>query len=164
MDTKKITELIKRAESLRESGTPDISGAEDLALAVMNLVSLEEHFFFTGAKTKKQEYFDILPEIRGLRKELLAKLVPKHEGETWCASKHLLAASMRLFEVGSRLESEKKKEEAKEMFARAYKVFSMFWLLRLGLTNLKSLTSEEISRKPMTMEELVAKLADCCNE
>ena len=36
----------------------DLSTEEDLAIAIMNLISLEEHFFFTGAKTDKPEYFD----------------------------------------------------------------------------------------------------------
>jgi hypothetical protein len=95
----------------------------------MNLVSLEEHFFFTGVKTKKDEYFNTSQEIREVRKELLATLMPNHEGETWCISKHLLAATMRLIEVGNKLQSEDKKNEAKNMFDNAYKIYSIFWLL-----------------------------------
>ncbi|MEK7618509.1 MAG: hypothetical protein AAB410_05190, partial [Patescibacteria group bacterium] len=99
-------ELIKRVNELKASGSFDLSTEEDLSLAIMNLVSLEEHFFFTGEKTGKGEYFDLLNSTREIRKTLLAKMIDQHEGETWCISKHLLAATMRLMEVGTKLQSQ----------------------------------------------------------
>src|SRR3989304_8885557 len=108
-------QFLATIEKFKEKAGVDLSTAEDLSLAVMNLISLEEHFFFTGVKTKKDEYFDTSQEIRTVRKELLATLMPNHEGETWCISKHLLAATMRLIEVGNKLHSEKKEKEAKDM-------------------------------------------------
>ena len=128
-----IEEFLTKIESLKEKSGADLSTAEDLSMAVMNLVSLEEHFFFTGLKTKKGEYFDTSQEIREVRKEMLAKLMPNHEGETWCISKHLLATTMRLIEVGTKLQSENKKDEARNMFEKAYKVYSIFWALKLKL-------------------------------
>ncbi|MEK7124781.1 MAG: hypothetical protein AAB864_00030, partial [Patescibacteria group bacterium] len=86
--------LFKKIEAMKASGTVDLSTEEDLSIAVMNLISLEEHFFFTGSKTGKAEYFDLLSEVREMRKELLGKMVDKHEGETWCVTKHLLATAM----------------------------------------------------------------------
>ena len=91
--------LIKKIEEMKSSGTVDLSTEEDLSLAVMNLISLEEHFFFTAEKTGRPEYFDWLNEVRSIRKSLLGRMLDKHEGETWCVSKHLLAATMRLMEV-----------------------------------------------------------------
>ncbi|KKQ20749.1 MAG: hypothetical protein US34_C0005G0013 [Candidatus Nomurabacteria bacterium GW2011_GWC2_36_9] len=82
-----IDEFLVKIESLKEKAGVDLSTAEDLSLAVMNLISLEEHFFFTGVKIKKDEYFDTAEEIRELRKELLKELMPNHEGETWCRSR-----------------------------------------------------------------------------
>ena len=58
-------------------------------------------------------------EVREMRKELLAKLMPEHEGETWCASKHLLSAAMRLMEVGTKLQSDGKTDEAKQILKKA---------------------------------------------
>src|SRR3989344_5516245 len=95
--------LAKIAE-LQENSGVDLSTGEDLSLAVMNLSSLEEHFFFTGVKTHKDEYFDTVVEIREMRKSLLKELMPHHEGETWCISKHLLSTTMRLVEVGNKLQ------------------------------------------------------------
>ena len=73
----------------------DLSSDQDLSIAIMNLVSIEEHFFFTGAKLQKPEYYDMIKDVREMRKELLKKIVKEPEGEIWCISKHLLAASMR---------------------------------------------------------------------
>ncbi len=157
-----MDEFLAKIESLKEKAGVDLSIAEDLSVAVMNLISLEEHFFFTGVKTKKDEHFDTSQEIRSVRKELLAVLMPNHEGETWCISKHLLAATMRLIEVGNKMQSEGKKAEAKNMFEKAYKVYSIFWALKLKLINGHKIkaTAKGNSR----IEDLVSKLADCCDE
>ena len=122
--------LLERIEALKASKSIDLSTEEDLSIAVMNLISLEEHFFFTGVKTDKPHYFDLLQEVRALRKDLLGKLIDRHEGETWCITKHLLATTMRLIEVGTKLHSDGRPAEAKEMFERAHKTYSLFWALR----------------------------------
>ena len=155
-------EFLAKIESLKEKAGVDLSTAEDLSLAVMNLVSLEEHFFFTGVKTKKDEYFDTVQEIRNVRKELLATLMPNHEGETWCISKHLLATTMRIIEVGNKLQSEGKKPAAKAMFEKAYKVYSIFWALKLKLISSRAV--QATAQGSSTLEDLVSKLADCCDE
>ena len=142
----------------------DLSTEEDLAVAIMNLISLEEHFFFTGSKTDKPEYFDLLLEVRSVRTKLLARMIDKTEGETWCVSKHLLATSMRLFEVGTKLQSDNKKDEAKETFEQAYKMFNMFFALRLKIINLSGMKDLTDKNKPMTMKDIMAKLVDCCDE
>lgn len=157
-----IDEFLAKIESLKEKAGVDLSTSEDLSLAVMNLISLEEHFFFTGVKTKKDEYFNTSLQIRDLRKKLLAELMPNHEGETWCISKHLLSATMRLVEVGNKLQSEDKKDEAKSKFEQAYKVYSIFWALKLKLIEGKLI--KETAKNSSQLEDLVSKLADCCNE
>jgi hypothetical protein len=156
--------LLRRVESLKTAEGVDLSTEEDLSIAVMNLVSLEEHFFFTGAKTDKPEYFDLLQEVRGLRKELLGRLIDRHEGETWCISKHLLATTMRLMEVGTKLHSDGKKDDAHEMFARARKTWSLFWALRLKLLDTAGFKNVAAADKPWTLQDIVDKLVDCCDE
>ena len=165
-----IDEFLAKIESLKEKAGVDLSTAEDLSLAVMNLISLEEHFFFTAVKTKKDEFFDTAQEIRGIRKELLAELMPKHEGETWCISKHLLSTTMRLIEVGNKLQSENKKDKAKKMFEKSYKIYSIFWSLKLKLIDGRLIKdtakngSTSLTAGSATLDDLVSKLADCCNE
>ena len=165
MFTKKRFEvLIKKAQAIKQSGQVDLSTEEDLSLAIMNLVSLEEHFFFTGAKTKKAEYFDLLVEAREMRKELLAKMMNKNEGETWCISKHLLATTMRLIEVGIKLQADGQKAAAGDMFVKAYKMYNIFWALRLKLVDATQLKKTSPANKPWSLEDLVNKLVNCCEE
>lgn len=163
-DQKKMDDLIKKVEEMRKSGTVDLSLDEDLSLAVMNLISLEEHFFFTGEKTSKPEYFDLLKEVREMRKELLGKLMKNNEGETWCISKHLLSASMRLMEVGTKLQGSGKKDQAKEFFDRAYRIYALFWALRLKLVDISGLKEIAGKDKPWTADDIVNKLVNCCDE
>jgi len=164
MDKDKFDKLIKKVEEMKKSGTVDLSNDEDLSLAVMNLISLEEHFYFTGEKTGRPEYFDFLNEVRQMRKELLGKLIDKHEGETWCISKHLLSASMRLMEVGTKFLNNEKKREAKEMFDRSYKMYSMFWAIKLKVIDTRGLKETAADEKPWTTQDIVNKLVNCCDE
>lgn len=162
----KMEELMIKIAAQKAKGEIDLSTEEDLSLAVMNLVSLEEHFFMTGEKTGKEEYFDLLSEVRRLRKELLQRLLPKekHEGETWCITKHLLATSMRLMEVGTKLHGDGKRDEAKEMFDRSYQAYSLFWALRLKLINPAEFKQVAAEEKSWTYQDIVNKLVDCCDE
>lgn len=172
MENKKFDEFIKKVDALKKSGSFDLSLDEDLSIAIMNLISLEEHFFFTAEKTKKDEYFDLLSETRAIRKDLLGRMIPAHEGETWCISKHLLAASMRVMEVATKLQTAGKPDEAKAMFDRAYKIYSLFWGLRLKLidvANVKKIGDDKLNTKDTTgtkwtTEDIVNKLVDCCDE
>ena len=160
----KYDALVRKVEALKRSGGVDLSTEEDLAIAVMNLLSLEEHFFFTGAKTGKSEYFDLLAEIRAMRKSLMERLVARHEGETWCIAKHLLAATMRLIEVGAKLHADGKRKEAAEIFAYGHKLSSLFWALRLKLIDASGFREVAASEKPWTLQDIVDKLVDCCDE
>ena len=164
-------ELIQKINALKQSGTVDLSLEEDLSVAIMNLISLEEHFFFTGEKTGKEEYFGLVNQTREIRKSLLAKMMPENEGETWCISKHLLAATMRLMEVGTKLQSQDKKQEAKDMFDKAYEIYNLFWALRLKLidaSEIKKVGDDELNihdaHRPWTKQDIVSKLVDCCKE
>jgi len=156
--------LLRKVESLKAAKGVDLSTEEDLAIAVMNLVSLEEHFFFTGVKTDNAEYFDLLQDVRALRKSLLGRLIDRHEGETWCISKHLLATTMRLIEVGTKLHADGRSADAKETFQQARKTWSLFWALRLKLLDAKGFKQAAARDKPWSLQDIVDKLVDCCDE
>jgi hypothetical protein len=133
----KIDEFIQKTLNMKKQDRMDLSSDEDLSIAIMNLVSMEEHFFFTGAKTGDDTYFDLLNQVRSMRKDLLKRIIKDYEGEVWCISKHLLAASMRLMEYGTKLQSMGNKEDAKAMFQKAYDLYSLFWGLNLNLISVK---------------------------
>jgi len=169
-----VQSLIDKVENMKRQDKMDLSSAEDLSIALMNLISLEEHFFFTGAKLNKPEYFDMLNEIREMRKSLLPKIVQNPEGEEWCISKHLLAASMRLMEVGTKAIGRGKKEEAQEMFEKAYDLYSLFWGINLKVMDVGevkkiddgALNKHDTDKKGVfgKLGELVKKAIDCCIE
>ncbi len=173
IDKNKIDEFIKKVQAGKKSEL-DLSSDEDLSIAIMNLISIEEHFFFTGAKTGKPEYFDLLATAREMRKELLKKIVKDYEGEVWCISKHLLSASMRLMEVGTKALTKGNKQEAEEMFKKAYELYSLFWGINLKLIDIgevKKIDDNQIDRKDTNKNGLLAKLGkvvqyviDCCKE
>lgn len=166
--------LAKKVEQLKKGKSFDLSLEEDLSIAVMNLVSLEEHFFMTAQKTGKDSYLDLLKETREIRKELLAKMVDRHEGETWCISKHLLAATMRIMEVGTKYQTDGKKSDAKRMFDLSYRVYALFWAVRLKLLDLSTIKKipddtlnihdRSHTGKPWALEDIMTKLVDCCKE
>ena len=110
---KNVSDLIEKVDNMKKQDKMDLSSDQDLSIAIMNLVSIEEHFFFTGAKLGKPEYYDLLQEVRKMRGDLLRLIVKEPEGEQWCISKHLLAASMRVMEVATKQQGMGKKEEAK---------------------------------------------------
>lgn len=160
MEINNYDELIQKVNDIKKDVQIDLSVEEDLAVAVMNLISLEEHFFFTANKTGQDEYFETLKMIREMRKKLLKLLIVKYEGEVWCISKHLLAASMRLIEVGTKMLGKGDTDLAKDMFSKAYELFNIFFKLKIKMTQLP----EKSSAGPQTQEELISELLDCCKE
>jgi len=157
-----MDDLVKKIEEFKNKKDADISMEEDLSIAVMNLISMEEHFYFIAQKTKKDKYYKYVEQIREIRKRMLAKMIPQNEGETWCISKHLLAASMRLMEVGTKYQTMKKDDKAKEVFDDAYKLYNLFFAIRLKLIDLKDLKGKKDG--PWSEDDIVAKLVDCCRE
>jgi len=169
-----LEEFIKKVDDMKKQDKMDLSSDQDLTIAIMNLVSIEEHFFFTGAKLGKTEYYDMIKDVREMRKELLQKIIKEYEGEVWCISKHLLAASYRLMEVGTKQLGMGKKKEAYDLFEKAYNLYSLFWGLNLKLLNVgdikkiddNAINKEDKEKKGFMgkMGELVKKAIDCCIE
>ena len=157
--------IIKKVEEAKKNGGVDLTTDEDLSIAIMNLISIEEHLFFTASKIGKPEYFDLLAEVRANRTKLLAKMIPKTEGETWCISKHLLSATMRLMEVGNKLHSSGDKVGAKEIYEKAHEMYTLFFALRLKvleICDIKDMAKKE--DEPWTLKDIVSKLVNCCDE
>ncbi len=166
-----LNELVEKVDQMKKDHNLDLSSDQDLTIAIMNLVSIEEHFFFTGAKTGNDKYYDLLNEVRETRKSLLKRIIKEYEGEVWCISKHLLAASYRLMEVGTKAQSKGNKEDAKEMFQKAYDLYSLFWGLNMKLIDLgevKKIDDDAINTKKKGIAEkfgaLVKKVINCCIE
>jgi hypothetical protein len=175
---KTYKDLIKRVESFKIDKNIDLSSGEDLSIGIMNLISIEEHLFFTSQKTKDTKYLDLLNEVRLMRTELMRGIVKEPEGEVWCISKHLLSASMRIMEVGTKELKKGDKKKALELFEKAYKLYSLFWGLNLSSSkfpnspkspNTASFVNEKGILKGSEsafskLGSLVQKAIDCCRE
>ena len=187
---KNVKEFVERIDASKKVNPKDLSSDQDLTIAIMNLISIEEHLVFSGAKTGKNSFYDLVEEVREKRKNLMLKIIPSYEGEVWCISKHLLASSMRLMEVGTKQESLGNKEQAYDLFNQAYDLYCLFWGLNMNMLNVsdvkwvkdsvedvKQLTakvdaelkvSEKIEEEPKTalakMKAFVRKAVDCCIE
>ncbi len=133
----KIKEFVEKIDAAKKVNPKDLSSDQDLTIAIMNLISIEEHLMFSGAKTGKNSYYDLIEQVRETRKNLMQKVIPEYEGEVWCISKHLLSASMRLMEVGTKQQSLKHKEEAYKLFDQSYELYCLFWGLNMKLLNLE---------------------------
>ena len=134
-----VKEFVERVDAAKKLNPKDLSSDQDLSIAIMNLISIEEHLVFSGAKTGKNSYFDLIQQIREMRKNLLQQIIPSYEGEVWCISKHLLASSMRLMEVGTKQQSLGRNEEAYKLFNSAYDLYCLFWGLNMGMVESKDL-------------------------
>jgi hypothetical protein len=172
----KTEDLLKKIKKFKEADKIDLSSKEDLAIAVMNLVAIEEHLFFTYGKTNKEKYLELLNEVRQMRKKYLAEIVKNPEGEIWCISKHLLASTMRLMEVGTKMLNDGKKNEAKDLFEKALTLWNIFWGLNLNLLDVKDVAPDDKDEKEIkldgdkkvsvfdTLKKIVQKILDCCRE
>jgi hypothetical protein len=177
-DKDKIKSLLARVEKVTKEKKLDLSSGEDLSVGIMNLIGIEEHLFFTAQKTGKRKYLDLLNEIRIMRVELLKRIIKDYEGEQWCISKHFLAASMRLIEVGTKELKKGNKDDAWDLFTKAYKLYSMFWGLNLNIVEVDNVKmgTEKITYLSEKSEEkgsssifdkitsLVQKAINCCKE
>ncbi len=134
---KDLKDFVEKVDSMKKVNPKDLSSDQDLSIAVMNLISIEEHLVFSGAKTGKTSFYDLIEEIREMRKNLMQKMIKEYEGEVWCISKHLLASSMRLMEVGTKQQSMGNTKEAYDLFDKAYELYCLFWGLNMNAINLK---------------------------
>lgn len=143
IDMEKVDKLVEKYDSLKKDNKLDLSADEDLSIAIMNLISIEEHLFFSGAKTGNSAYYDLLAEIRDMRKDLLKEIIKEYDGEVWCISKHLLASSYRLMEYGTKHLGRGNVELAKDVFEKAYGLYSLFWGLNMGLIKSEDIEDEK---------------------
>jgi len=173
MKNEDVKKFIEKVNTERRDNPLDLSADEDLSIAIMNLISIEEHFFFTAMKTEKLKYFDLLKETREIRKDLLKRIVKDYEGEVWCISKHLLSASMRLMEVGTKELGRGNKKSAYDLFTKSYDLYALFWGINLGKVNIgkvRGLDEKKIDKKDerggvfAKLRSLVKHAIDCCIE
>jgi len=155
---KSIKEFVEKIDNTKKINPKDLSSDQDLTIGIMNLISIEEHLVFSGAKTGKTSFYDLVKTVRELRKNLMQKVIPTYEGEVWCISKHLLSSSMRLMEVGTKQQSLGNDNEAYELFDQAYELYCLFWGLNMNMLNIDDVKWLEDTEKDM--KELSSKVKE----
>ena len=150
MMEEEMQKLLIKVEKLTKDNKLDLSSDEDLSIGIMNLISIEEHLFFTAQKTGKDSYYALLNEVRKMRTELM--------------------------EVGTKQLGQGNSEDAAALFTKSYHLYSLFWALRWNMTTPESLQNgievsvEQVSsgKKHKNMfskfGELVKKAVNCCKE
>ncbi|MDD4557040.1 MAG: hypothetical protein PHE89_06940 [Alphaproteobacteria bacterium] len=156
-----LKEFVEQIDSSKKVNPKDLSSDQDLTIAIMNLISIEEHLVFSGAKTGKTSYYDLIEDVRETRKNLMQTVIPKYEGEVWCISKHLLATSMRLMEVGTKQQSWGNHEEAYSLFNKAYDMYCLFWGLNMNMLNIEEVKwiedkTEDVKKATLKAEKAFA--------
>ena len=146
-----VKEFVERIDASKKVNPKDLSSDQDLTIAIMNLISIEEHLVFSGAKTGKTSFYDLIEDVRETRKKLMMKIIPSYEGEVWCISKHLLASSMRLMEVGTKQQSLGNKDQAYDLFNKAYDLYCLFWGLNMNMLSVEDVkwvkdSAEDVKR------------------
>ena len=174
MNNQDIEKFIAKTKSLEKGHQLDLSSGEDLSIAIMNLIGIEEHMFFTSQKLGDTKYIDVLNTAREMRKELMKKIVKEGQGEVWCTSKHLLSASMRLMEVGTKSLTKGDQKEANDYFKKSFDLYNLFWGLNLGLVdNVETHHDVSLPKKEQplpqknllgTISKTIGKILDCCRE
>lgn len=171
-----VKELVRKANEMKKANKLDLSSDEDLSIALMNLISIEEHLYFSAMKTGKRKYIDMLKSVREVRKKYLKEIVKNPEGEEWCISKHLLAASMRLIEVGTKHLAKNEIKKSEQKFRDAFDLYSMFFGINLGLIKSDNLISaaekKEVGKKASEIKkgwkeklsDTIKSIVDCCIE
>ena len=151
-----VKEFVEKIDATKKVNPKDLSSDQDLTIALMNLISIEEHLIFSGAKTGKTSFYDLVEQVREMRKTLMQKVIPAYEGEVWCISKHLLASAMRLMEVGTKQQSLGHKEEAYRLFDQAYELYCLFWGLNMNMINVDEVKWVEDIKKISAKLEAVS--------
>ena len=149
-----LNEFIEKVDNMKKVNPLDLSSDQDLSIAIMNLISIEEHLMFSGAKTQDTSFYDLIEPIREDRKEFLGMIIKSYKGEVWCISKHLLATCMRLMEVGTKALSAGKKDEAYNFFDKAYTMYTLFWGLNLNALNEDEAKKVIKNLDPKTLENI----------
>jgi hypothetical protein len=118
----------------------------------------------------------MINEVRKMRVELLRKIIKNYGGEEWCISKHLLAAAMRIMEVGTKAQTKGETDEAYDLFKKSYDLYNLFWAINLGMTDKNELKQlDKIDKKEGSIEyekndfmgkisSVIGKVLDCCRE
>jgi hypothetical protein len=115
MRTDKLIKQVVQADDVKKVNKLDLSSDQDLTIALMNLLAIEDEF----------EY------VRDIRIELMSRIVAP-DTDAWGMSERLLGMAMQLIDDGNKDTG----DSAYKLYNRAYELYSMFWGINMGLVKI----------------------------
>ncbi len=117
-----IKSVIEHADTAKKVNPLDLSSDQDLTIAVMNLIAIED--IACG---------DVADAVGELRDMLLRRIVSVEKNMD--LSVGLLGTAMRLIESGNRAADLGDMETAYGVYDEAYSAYSLFWGLNMGFVS-----------------------------
>ena len=115
-----MKQMVERADMAKKVNPLDLSSDQDLTVALMNLISLED---------LSANYPELYSMVHDMRVELMSRVVHGADDVRY-VSTHLLGDAMRLIDGGN-------KTGNYDYYDRAYELYSLFWGLNMGLINMR---------------------------
>lgn len=118
-----ITKSVEKLDAAHKVNPLDLSSDQDLTIALMNLVAIEDGFSAPS---------ELIGFVHDVRQDLMARIV-RESGVVWDMSWRLLVMSAQLMEQGNKLSG----QDAYQCFNRSYELYSMFLGINMGLISPK---------------------------
>lgn len=120
-----VTSLVEKADDKKKVNPLDLSSDQDLTVALMNLIALQD-------KTSG-ELHDF---VSRLSEDLLERVVKNND--VLDVSRKLLGQSVRSVDMGNQ-ELGKNSEKAYDFYNHAYELYSLFWGVNMGLIDVSDI-------------------------
>ena len=130
----KLKHMVINADNAKKVNPLDLSADQDLTIAIMNLIKLENLLDGVGVS----DGYDLCGAIRDMRHRLMGRVVSDKAGELWNMSLYLLGTAIDFMERGFATTG----ASAYEMFDKAYEVYSLFWGVNMGLVTISDVAQE----------------------
>lgn len=117
-----LSKNVERADAAKKVNPLDLSADQDLTVALMNLIAIEN-------KTGTAELADM---VRDIRQKLMSRIVKQSD---WDKQTDLLGATMQYIEDGNRAMDAGKMHDAYLLYNQAYETYAMFWGINMGLVD-----------------------------
>lgn len=123
MKSAAVKEFVQNADNAKKANPLDLSSDQDLTIALMNLIRVEE---------LSDGFSELGAMVSDIRNRLMAQIVERGDLR-WGLSLELLGESARLMAQGMRALSDGKRKLAYEKFDACYGVYSVFWGINMGI-------------------------------
>jgi len=108
----------------------DLTIEEEIIAMVQELIQIENHSERSFQGSRNEKWLKVKNRARQLRTKWMEKIfVDEDKTQKWCAEKHILDASKRLTEVGTKYLSAKDEETCKEALMDSAEVLGMYYFL-----------------------------------